>query len=110
MTNLSKVSQGEVSENQVIRSRVAETQQPDAERLNTNNPHTQGFSNPYVVTRCQISKRKLREERQCSKFSGANCGCNSGVAQKCLWCDLICALQRLRTASWASCNILKLSY
>ena len=33
MTNLSIVSQDEVSENQVIRSRVAKTQQPDAERL-----------------------------------------------------------------------------
>ena len=35
MTNLSIVSQDEVSENQVIRSRVAKTQQPEAERLNT---------------------------------------------------------------------------
>ena len=34
MTNLSEVSQEEVSENQVIRSRVAKTQQLDAERLN----------------------------------------------------------------------------
>ena len=34
MTNLSIVSQDEVGENQVIRSRVAKTQQPDAERLN----------------------------------------------------------------------------
>ena len=33
MTNLSKVSQDEVSKNQVIRSNVAKTQQPDAERL-----------------------------------------------------------------------------
>ena len=33
MPNMSIVSQDEVSENQVIRSRVAETQQPDAERL-----------------------------------------------------------------------------
>ena len=33
MTNLSEVSQEEVSENQVIRSRVAKTQQLDAERL-----------------------------------------------------------------------------
>ena len=33
MTNLSKVSQDEVSKNQVIRSSVAKTQQPDAERL-----------------------------------------------------------------------------
>ena len=33
MTNLSIISQDEVSENQVIRSRVAKTQQPDAERL-----------------------------------------------------------------------------
>ena len=33
MTNLSIVSQNEVSKNQVIRSRVAKTQQPDAERL-----------------------------------------------------------------------------
>ena len=35
MTNLSIISQDEVSENQVIRSRVAKTQQPDAERLTT---------------------------------------------------------------------------
>ena len=35
MTNLSIASRDEVSENQVIRSRVAKTQQPDAERLNT---------------------------------------------------------------------------
>ena len=33
MTNLSIVSQDEVSENQVIRSNVAKTQQPDAERI-----------------------------------------------------------------------------
>ena len=33
MTNLSIVSQDKVSENQVLRSRVAKTQQPDAERL-----------------------------------------------------------------------------
>ena len=33
MTNLSKVSQDEVSKNQVIRSNVAKTQQPDAEGL-----------------------------------------------------------------------------
>ena len=33
MTNLSIVSRDEVSENQVIRSNVAKTQQPDAERL-----------------------------------------------------------------------------
>ena len=33
MTNLSILSQDEVSENQVIRSRVAKTQQPDAKRL-----------------------------------------------------------------------------
>ena len=33
MTNLSIVSRDEVSENQAIRSRVAKTQQPDAERL-----------------------------------------------------------------------------
>ena len=33
MTNLSIVSQDEVSENQVIRSGVAKTQQPGAERL-----------------------------------------------------------------------------
>ena len=35
MTNLSKVSQDEVSKNQVIRSNVAKTQQPDAERLSS---------------------------------------------------------------------------
>ena len=35
MTNLSIVSQDEVSENQVIRSLVAKTQQSNAERLNT---------------------------------------------------------------------------
>ena len=35
MTNLSKVSQDEFSKNQVIRSNVAKTQQPDAERLNS---------------------------------------------------------------------------
>ena len=34
MTNLSIVSQDKVIENQVLRSRVAKTQQPDAERLN----------------------------------------------------------------------------
>ena len=34
MTNLSKVSQDKVSKNQFIRSNVAKTQQPDAERLN----------------------------------------------------------------------------
>ena len=33
MTHLSIVNQDEVSENQVLRSRVAKTQQPDAERL-----------------------------------------------------------------------------
>ena len=33
MTNLRIVSQDEVGENQVIKSRVAKTQQPDAERL-----------------------------------------------------------------------------
>ena len=33
MTNLSIDSQDEVSENQVVRSHVAKTQQPDAERL-----------------------------------------------------------------------------
>ena len=33
MTNLSIISQDEVNENQVIRSCVAKTQQPDAERL-----------------------------------------------------------------------------
>ena len=33
MTNLSIISQDEVSENQVMRSIVAKTQQPDAERL-----------------------------------------------------------------------------
>ena len=33
MTNLSIVSREEVSENQFIWSRVAKTQQPDAERL-----------------------------------------------------------------------------
>ena len=33
MTNLSLVSPDGVSENQVIRSNVAKTQQPDAERL-----------------------------------------------------------------------------
>ena len=33
MTNLSEVIQEEVSENQVIRSRAAKTQQIDAERL-----------------------------------------------------------------------------
>ena len=33
MTNLSIVSQDKGSENQVLRSRVAKTQQPDAERL-----------------------------------------------------------------------------
>ena len=35
MTNLSIVGQGEVGENQVTRSNVAKTQQPDAERLKT---------------------------------------------------------------------------
>ena len=35
MTNLSIVSQDEVSENLVVRSRVAKTQQPGAERLRT---------------------------------------------------------------------------
>ena len=35
MTNLSLVSPDGVSENQVIRSNVAKTQQPDAERLKT---------------------------------------------------------------------------
>ena len=39
MTNLSKVSQDEVSKNQVIRSIVAKTQQPDAERLNNRKNH-----------------------------------------------------------------------
>ena len=34
MTNLSIVSQDEASENQVLRLRVAKTQQPDTERLN----------------------------------------------------------------------------
>ena len=34
MTNSGKVSQDEVSENQVSRSLVAKTQQPDAEKLN----------------------------------------------------------------------------
>ena len=34
MTNLSIVGQDEVGENQVTRSNVAKTQQPDAERLN----------------------------------------------------------------------------
>ena len=33
MTNFSRFSQGEVSEKQVIRSRVAKTQEPVAERL-----------------------------------------------------------------------------
>ena len=33
MTNLSIVGQEEVSKNQVLRSNVAKTQQPDAERL-----------------------------------------------------------------------------
>ena len=33
MTNLSIVGQDEVGENQVTRSNVAKTQQPDAERL-----------------------------------------------------------------------------
>ena len=36
MTNLSIVGWDEVSENKVIRSRVAKTQQPDAERLRSN--------------------------------------------------------------------------
>ena len=36
MTNLSIVGQDEVGENQVTRSNVAKTQQPDAERLNNN--------------------------------------------------------------------------
>ena len=35
MTNLSKISQDEVSENQVRRSIVAKTQQLDAERLSS---------------------------------------------------------------------------
>ena len=34
MTNFSKISLDGVSENQVLRSNVAKTQQPDAERLN----------------------------------------------------------------------------
>ena len=33
MKNLSKASEDKVSKNQVIRSNVAKTQQPDAERL-----------------------------------------------------------------------------
>ena len=37
LTNLSIVCQEKVSENQVLRSRVAETQQPDAERLKWKN-------------------------------------------------------------------------
>ena len=37
LTNLSIVCQDKVSENQVLRSRVAETQQPDAERLKWKN-------------------------------------------------------------------------
>ena len=36
MTNLSIVGQDEVGENQVTRSNVAKTQQPDAERLIAN--------------------------------------------------------------------------
>ena len=36
MTNLRIVSQDEVGENQVIRSRFAKTQPPDAERLTDN--------------------------------------------------------------------------
>ena len=36
MTNLSIVGQDEVGENQVTRSNVAKTQQPDAERLSNN--------------------------------------------------------------------------
>ena len=36
MTNLSIVGQDEVGENQVTRSNVAKTQQPDAERLRYN--------------------------------------------------------------------------
>ena len=38
MTNLSIVSQDEVSENQVTGSRVAKTQQPGAERLKNKKP------------------------------------------------------------------------
>ena len=34
MTNLSIVSENQVSENQVVRWRVAKTQHPDADRLN----------------------------------------------------------------------------
>ena len=48
MTNLSIVSQGEVSENQVTGSRVAKTQQPGAERLKNAykqvNPDSAGLS------------------------------------------------------------------
>ena len=40
MTKFSKISLDEVSENQVLRSNVAKTQQPDAEGLKMENTHT----------------------------------------------------------------------
>ena len=49
MTNLSLVSPDGVSENQVIRSNVAKTQQPDAERLNVNfDPYVFVFRSFYI--------------------------------------------------------------
>ena len=65
MTNLSNVSQDEVSEKQVVRSRVAKTQQPDAERLKRSEFGYLNSLIPYVLYRfkCLCSNSNINIEQ-----------------------------------------------
>ena len=51
MKNFNKISLNEVSENQVLSSRVAKTEQPDAEGLKL---HSKILSNPDLIVRKEI--------------------------------------------------------
>ena len=79
MTNLSIVSQNEVSKNQVIRSRVAKTQQPDAERLIAGiilDMNTRDLCLKYLKNFKNIYRYPCTEEQRNSTM-GKYCGGNN---------------------------------
>ena len=65
MTNLSIVSQDEVIENQVIKSRVAKTQQPDAERLTPRVPQRQFLADASLAAFLAHSRNSEFLDQKC---------------------------------------------
>ena len=59
MTNSGKVSQDEVSENQVSRSLVAKTQQPDAEKLNIKILNCQFLVKGHQANFCEARSKRV---------------------------------------------------